>query len=83
MEKNSQKISISLSPEWITYAEAYQKKHGLSSRSEVIARAMQSLRERELAEGYRALAKDYETSPDPLLDSGINEGLEPSTEDDW
>lgn len=83
MEKNNQKISISLSPEWIRYAETYQKEHGLSSRSEVIAKAMQSLRERELAEGYRALAEDYKTNPDPLLDSGISEGLEPSTEDDW
>lgn len=83
MNKHSQKISISLSPEWLRYAEAYREKYGLNSRSEVIARAMQSLRERELAEGYRALTEEYKADPDPLLDSGINEGLEPSTEDDW
>ena len=83
MSKNNQKISISLSPEWIRYAKTYQKEHGLSSRSEVIAKAMQSLRERELTEGYRALAEEYKKNPDPLLDSGISEGLEPSTEDDW
>jgi Arc/MetJ-type ribon-helix-helix transcriptional regulator len=83
IQDTNQKISISLSPELLRYAEDYQKAHGLASRSEVIAHAMKALRDKELLEGYKAMAEDYKKNPDPLLDSGINEGLEPSTEDTW
>jgi metal-responsive CopG/Arc/MetJ family transcriptional regulator len=80
---NVQKISISLPEDLITYAERYQKQHGLKSRSDVIGEAMRALRERELIEGYIAMRRDYETAPDPLLDAGIADELEPSTEADW
>lgn len=76
------KFSVSLSPQSRDFVEQYQKTHGLS-RSEVINRAIQALREQELAEGYRALAREYAEAPDPLLDAGIADGLEPSTEDTW
>jgi Arc/MetJ-type ribon-helix-helix transcriptional regulator len=83
IQDTSQKISISLSPELLKYAEEYQKVHKLASRSEVIAHAMKALRDRELLEGYKAMAEDYKNNPDPLVDSGISDGLEPSTEDTW
>ncbi|MBS3966893.1 MAG: antitoxin [Truepera sp.] len=83
MAKNAQKISISLPEELITYAERYQKEHGLKSRSEVVSEAMRALRERELIEGYLAMRRDYEADPDPLLEAGIADGLKPSTEDSW
>ena len=83
IQDTNQKISISLSPELLRYAEEYQKTHKLASRSEVIALAMKALRERELFNGYKAMAEDYQKNPDPLLDSGINDGLEPSTEETW
>jgi metal-responsive CopG/Arc/MetJ family transcriptional regulator len=79
----NQKISISLSPELLRYAEDYQQAHGLASRSEVIAHAMKALRERELLEGYKAMAEDYKKNPEILLDAGVNDGLEPSTEETW
>lgn len=78
-----QKISVSLSPDLVNYTEAYRQKHGLPSRSEVIAKALQALRERELAEGYRALARAHEEKPEPLVEMGVWEGLEPSTEETW
>ncbi len=83
IQDTNQKISISLSPDLLKYAEEYQKTHKLSSRSEVIAHAMKALRERELLEGYKVMAKDYQKNPESLLESGINDGLEPSDETSW
>ncbi len=81
--KPNQKISISLSQDLLQYAETYRKTHGLSSRSEVVALAVKALRERELADGYKALAEAYRRRPDPLVEVGIEDGLEPSTEENW
>jgi Arc/MetJ-type ribon-helix-helix transcriptional regulator len=72
----SQKVSVSLSAEWLRFAEEYQKTHGLSSRSEVIQLALKKLREWELAEGYRQMARDYAEHPDPLLDLEFDETVE-------
>ena len=83
METTAQKISVSLSQDLLRYAETYRKTHGLSSRSEVIALAVKALRERELAEGYKALAEEHRRKPDPLIEAGLEDGLEPSTEETW
>lgn len=83
IQDTNQKISISLSPELLRYAEEYQKTHKLASRSEVIALAMKALRDKELLEGYKAMAQDYQKKPDPLIEAGINDGLEPSDETSW
>lgn len=79
----SQKVSVSLPNELLAYAEAYRRSHGLSSRSEVLVRALKTLREAELAEGYRALAAEYKERPDPLADAIGAEELEPSDETTW
>jgi Arc/MetJ-type ribon-helix-helix transcriptional regulator len=79
----NQKISISLPAETIRYAEQYQREHDLSSRSEVVLEAFKALRDRELIEGYKAWAEEFQNNPDPLTEMGLNEGLEPSTEDTW
>ena len=79
----SQKVSISLPDDLLTYTEHYRQTHGLSSRSEVVVRALKTLREAELAEGYRALAAEYKERPDPLADAIGAEGLEPSDETTW
>lgn len=52
------KISISLDARLLLFAEGYRARHGLASRSEVVARALELLRERELAEGFRAMAEE-------------------------
>ncbi len=79
----SQKVSISLSEELLEYAETYRQTHGLSSRSEVLARALNTLREVELAEGYKALSAEYKTRRDPFSEAIGAEGLEPSNETNW
>ena len=83
MTQTVQRLSISLPAELLRYAAQYKHIHQLESRSEVIARALEALRTLERIEGYKQMAQDYRTKPDPLMDSGISDGLEPSTEDNW
>lgn len=63
---------MSLPTEALTYADAYKEAHGLN-RSEVVALALKLLREQELAAGYRALVAEHAETPDPLLDTGLEE----------
>lgn len=79
----SRKVSASLPAEVLRYAEEYQERHDLPSRSDVLVAALKALREHELEEGYRAMAEEYGVRPDPLVDVGIEEGLEPSTDETW
>ena len=37
----------------------------------------------ERIEGYKQMVQDYHSKPDSLLGSGMSDGFEPSTEDDW
>lgn len=71
----NQKVTVSLPADALTYADTYRESHGLSTRSEVLTLALKLLRERELLEGYRALAKEMAQHPDPLVDSGLDETL--------
>lgn len=71
---NSQKVTISLPDEMLRYADKYKKNHGLN-RSEVFTRALQLLRQQELAEGYQTMANDQQELSDPWLDSGLDESL--------
>lgn len=72
----SAKVSISLPDEWLRYLEEYRRRHGVESRSEVILRALRALREAELAEGYRQMARDYAQEADEWMDSGLEETLD-------
>lgn len=83
MSGATEKISISLPAEVLRFAESYRKSHGLSSRSEVLVEAIRALRDRELAGGFDELSREYESAADLLLDSGVAEGLEPSSEENW
>ena len=49
----SQKISISLPPEMVTFIEHYKKATGSQSRSQVISEALALLQTRELERAYR------------------------------
>ena len=79
----NQKISISLPPNLVKYTEQYQKETGLSSRSEVIVKALKALRREQLIESYKQAAEDHRLKPDPFEEIGLNDGLEPSTEETW
>lgn len=83
MRSSTEKVSVSLPAEILRFAERYQKTHHLSSRSEVLVEAIKALRERELACGFDEWANDHESAADPLIDSGVSEGLEPSNEENW
>ncbi len=72
----SAKISISLPEEWLRYLEEYRRHHGAETRSEVVVRALQALREAELADGYRQMARDYAQEADEWVDSGLGETLD-------
>lgn len=69
----NQKVTISLPPDLLRYADRYRQTHGLTTRSEVITKALKLLRERELAEGYQAMAQDKESLFDPWIDSALQE----------
>ena len=70
-----EKVTVSLAPDALRYTEHYRKIHGLKTRSEVLARALKLLRERELVEGYRAMSEDESQLRDPWLDSDLQETL--------
>ena len=72
----SAKISVSLPEEWLRYVEEYRQRHGVTSRSEVLVRALRALREAELAEGYRQMAQDYAQADEAWVDSGLEETLD-------
>ena len=80
----NQKISISLPPEILEFAERYTIEHQLSSRSDFFVEAAKALRERELSEGYLAFEREYTAHPERFrsLEAGSN-GLEPSDGSEW
>jgi len=74
-EISSQKVTVSLSADALAYADLYKEKHGLN-RSEVFTLALKLLCEKELLEGYCALATEQLAKSDSLTDSGLSEVLE-------
>lgn len=69
---SNQKVTVSLPQDALHYADSYKEAHGMN-RSEVLVLALKALRERELAEGYKALAAEQ---ADELTDSSVREVLE-------
>jgi len=69
----SAKLSVSLPEEQLRFIDEYRKRHGIETRSEVMLRALRALREAELAEGYRQMARDYAQEVDEWVDSGLEE----------
>jgi len=76
MPAASEKLSISLPEPLARFVEAYRRRHGLKSKSEVIALALKKLREEELIEGLEAMREEYAKKPDAWLDSDLEETLE-------
>lgn len=75
----NQKVTVSLPADALSYADSYKELHGLN-RSEVLTLALRRLREQELAEGYKLLAQEQAATPDPLIDSGLEDVL---TQTEW
>lgn len=68
----NQKVSLPVA--LLNYTDRYKENHGLN-RSEVLVLALKALQDKELAEGYDALAKEMAQMDDPWLDSGLAETL--------
>lgn len=77
MTMKSHKLSISVPSDLIRFAERYRSQHHLDSRSQVIAKALERLREDELAREYREAGAEWLASADAALwDRTVGDGLE-------
>jgi Arc/MetJ-type ribon-helix-helix transcriptional regulator len=65
--KAATKVSISVPQDIARFVEEYQESHELPSRSEVFVEAVRVLRERELAEAYKAASAEWDNSEDSKL----------------
>mgnify|MGYP005626102337 CR=1 FL=1 len=66
------KLSISLSSELCDFMNDYQRNHHCKTRSEVIAKALELLMQKQLEQEYRLAAEEI----DPAWDSLAGEGLD-------
>lgn len=73
-----QRFTFRLPTELIAYLTAYQKAHGLRSRSEAVEHAIEALKEKKWAEEYAAYARSGE-----FVDLTNADGLEPSDGSEW
>lgn len=65
--KVATKLSISVPDDIAQYVAEYQENHAITSRSEVFVEAIKLLRERELADAYKAASSEWENSEDARL----------------
>ena len=80
--QNAERMTISLPPDIARYIKDYQQAHNLESRSEAFVRAVQALREQELAEQYAALARENDSERAAFLE-GNPDGLGTSDGSEW
>lgn len=79
-----EKISISLPAELAAFLERYREEHDLRSRSEVVVRGLEKLRDEALADAYSRHAEEWRSDPDrEFWDSAaVDDGLD-SDESVW
>ena len=65
------KLSISIPQPLLRFVEDYRHSHAFKSRSQVIEKALDLLREKNLEEGYALAAEDI----DPAWDVTVADGL--------
>ena len=73
---SQQKLSVSVHETLVRFVESYRGEHDLRTKSEVVERALELLRERELEEAYAAAGQEV----DPIWDVTIADGL---SDEDW
>ncbi|MYI83308.1 MAG: ribbon-helix-helix protein, CopG family [Chloroflexi bacterium] len=75
------KLSVSLPEQDVEFVDRYIAEHGEASRSAVLRKALERLRDEELVEAYKIAWKEWEASGDAALwDVTVGDGLEP---EDW
>lgn len=72
------KFTVSVPSDLAKFLEQYQKNHKIASRSEVIARGLQSLRDTELATAYRNHAKAWQKDPEHTFwdEAAVADGID-------
>ena len=73
---NQHKLSVSVSEPIAQFVERYKTENAIKTKSEVIERALELLRERELEQAYADAAKEV----DPAWDVALADGL---ADEDW
>lgn len=69
----SPKISISLSPEMITFIEQYKKSAGCQSHAQVITEALSLLKNRELEKAYFEASLEIDSAWDVTIRDGLSD----------
>ena len=69
----TQKFSVSVIEPLYSFVLTYQEKHHLSSRSEVIGKALEKLQEEELEMYYRMANDEIDSSFDVTIADGLDE----------
>ncbi|HVB79396.1 MAG TPA: ribbon-helix-helix domain-containing protein [Candidatus Binataceae bacterium] len=67
------KLSVSLPDSLAGFVEAYRKKKGLKSRSQVFEEAVKLLRSRDLETAYREASSEYDKGWDATAGDGLTD----------
>lgn len=73
---NQQKLSVSVPGSLAKFVEEYRDEHNLKTKSSVVERALEVLREQELERAYAHSAQEV----DPAWEETSNDGL---ADEDW
>lgn len=68
----SQKISISLPPDMVTFIEHYKEARGCQSRSQVIFQALSLLQSRELEQAYCEASLEVDEAWEITVGDGLS-----------
>ena len=75
------KLSVSLRPTDVEFVDQYLAEHGERSRSAVVRKALELLREQAIGEMYDVAWRQWvEDGEDKIWDLAVGDGLEP---EDW
>lgn len=75
------KLSVSLPPTDVEFVDQYLAEHGERSRSAVMRKALELLREQAIGEMYDVAWRQWvEDGEDKIWDLAVGDGLEP---EDW
>lgn len=67
-----QKLSISLPADMVNFIEQYRQTSGQTSRSQVVAEAIQLLQLRELEQAYREASMEEDNAWEATLEDGLS-----------
>ncbi|MCA9840161.1 MAG: hypothetical protein KC422_24840 [Trueperaceae bacterium] len=72
-------MSVTVDPSLAEYVKAYQEKYQVSSKSEVIERAIRALRQAQLIEEYKETMQGLSEEELSLFDNAAGDGLSDET----